>query len=70
MAFLFDVRYNKTPGKNIFTGIKAATNALRKDRKIIICSREKEGYCPLYRLEEFQPATTNPDMIKTRHNEE
>jgi hypothetical protein len=27
-------------------------------------------YCPLYKLEEFQPATTSPEMMSTMHREE
>jgi len=32
--------------------------------------KKGNDYCPLYRLVEFQPATSNPDMIKNRHKEE
>jgi hypothetical protein len=32
-------------------------------------SAGNDGYLPLYRLDEFQPARSRPDTIKNRHKE-
>jgi hypothetical protein len=32
--------------------------------------KQDNDYCPLYKLEEFQPATSNPEMIKNMQSEE